>query len=407
MKSFFKIAAGLVLLSFTQQASAAVIRLTGSTAFRGATHDAIIAMMGGAASTKMAHSGTAATKSGIDGASFATFQGTISSISGTSTVYCSWSGSATGIAAVAGNTNVAFIPASALPTGTGYANAALSQAATETTFPAKFAFSDVYKESTASSTAALTDNRLAVIPFTWIRNRLSSSSLTNMTAQAARALYGNSSQPVSLFTGNAADTDQVLPVGRDNGSGTRITMLAETKYGINLPVQQWKITTTGSIGSGTVTQAQVWTIGDGVGSTSIGNGGYSSGGNIRDLMSMSSLSVTTKDATGATLDTGIPVHLVSCIGVGDAATAVGNGAVRMAYEGVTYDGSNAGLIYNGAYTMWGYLHFYHASGLDADETQFKSNLTTQLDNTVILGTSGLRISQMAVSRQTDGAVVGP
>ena len=47
MKSFFKIAVGVCALSLVQQASAANIRITGSTAFRGAVHDTIVAMMGG------------------------------------------------------------------------------------------------------------------------------------------------------------------------------------------------------------------------------------------------------------------------------------------------------------------------------------------------------------------------
>lgn len=81
--------------------------------------------------------------------------------------------------------------------------------------------------------------------------------------------------------------------------------------------------------------------------------------------------------------------------------------MRLSYEGVTHDGSNTSLIYEGLYSGWGYLHLYHPSGLSTDETQFKTNLSTQLDNAAILGSSGLRVSQMHVSRSNDGATVGP
>jgi hypothetical protein len=195
----------------------------------------------------------------------------------------------------------------------------------------------------------------------------------------------------------------VLAVGRDNGSGTRITQLAETKYGVFTPVQQWKISSTGT----TITTAQVWPINDGVGSFAAGNGGYSSGSTIRNFMPYTSTSVTLKDDLGNDVATGLPVTLITWLGISDANTAVTNLAVRLSYEGVTYDGSNASLIYEGLYTAWGYLHLYHPSGLSTDETQFRTNLATQLDNATTLGAAGLRISQMQVSRSNDGATVGP
>ena len=227
-----------------------------------------------------------------------------------------------------------------------------------------------------------------------------------MTQQLARALWTNGSQPKKLFTGNptAPDAeDLVLAIGRDNGSGTRITQLAETKYGVFTPVQQWKLTNAGSI----ITTAQIWPIGDGVGSTTVGNGGYSSGSTVRNFMGWTSSSVELLDDTGASVATGLPVSFIAWIGIADSITAVTNGAVRLSYEGVTYDGSNTSLIYEGLYSGWGYLHLYHPSGLSTDETQFKTNLSTQLDNAAILGSSGIRVSQMHVSRSNDGATVGP
>ena len=64
-------------------------------------------------------------------------------------------------------------------------------------------------------------------------------------------------------------------------------------------------------------------------------------------------------------------------------------------------------IYNGLYTAWGYLHMYSLPSTTADEDTFISNVDTQLDDEAVLGSSGLRDSQMVVGRQFDGAVVGP
>ncbi|WP_461784429.1 hypothetical protein [Prosthecobacter sp.] len=416
MKSILKLTLGALALSLAQQAAADVtVRLTGSTAFRSGTHKAIVAMMGGETNCKFAHgmiTGTsAATSAGYEGADYTTIQGTASGISGITTVQCSWTGSATGVKDVAQGNNLSFIPTTALPGTNGYANAAVTQSPTQTA-TAKYAFSDVFQSSTATTTPALTDTIMAVIPFSWVANRLSTG-FTNMTQQGARALFTNGFQPKSLFTGDAADADYILPVGRDIGSGTRITCLAEIKYGVNTPVQQWKITSSGTVGAGNIVSARLWPVGDGIGSATPGNGGYTSGSTIRNFFGMTStasgayLGVDLIDQDGNTVANGLNVTLVSWLGVSDVATAVTNGAVRLAYEGVTYDGSNKGLIYNGRYTAWGYLHCYTPGGLNTDEVQFRTNLSTQLDNESVIGASGLRSSQMLVTRTADGAVVGP
>lgn len=411
MKSFLKITAVLAALSFAQQASAATIRITGSTAFRGGVHKAIVALMGGEANCKFSHgmingAVTPATQAGYEGADYTTIQGTLSGISGTSTVFCNWTGSATGIADVAGSIAINFIPTTALPATNGYANATVTQPATEPAV-ATIAFSDIFQSSTPTASPSLTDHVVAIIPFTWVANR-GTTGFDNVTAQQARALFTTGFQPKSIFTGNAAHTDYVLPIGRDNGSGTRGTMLAEIKYGVFTSVQQWKIVTSGSAGSGTVTSAQLWPVGDGVGSTSAGNGGYSSGSFIRSILGFTSTSgVTLLDDTGGVAATDLAVSLVSCLGVSDAATAVTNGGTRLKYDGVLYDGSNPSLIYEGLYTMWGYLHLYTNGAPTGDLLTFKNGLETQLDNTSVLGSNGLRDSQMHVFRQFDGAVVGP
>lgn len=409
MKSVIYLFTAILAFSVVQQASADLtIRLTGSTAFRPGAHKAIIAMMGGDTGCRIAHGAivgsTTNTQASFESADYTIIRGTAAGISGITTVLCTWTGSATGVKDVAQNNQLGFLSASQLPASTGYTNAAVSQAPSTTAIP-DFAFSDVFQASTPTPAPALEDNLLAIIPFSWVANE-GTTGITNMTQQLARALYSNGTQPKKLFTGNdtAADADQlVLAIGRDNGSGTRITQLAETQYGVFNTVQQWKLTNSGT----TVTVAQVWPLNDGVGAFATGNGGYSSGSTIRNFMGWTSASVQLRNAAGGNVGSAQPVSLVAWLGITDSTTAVTNGAVRLSYEGVFYDGSNPKLIYQGLYTGWGYLHVYTKAGLSADQTTFRDNLATQFDDVTVLGAAGLQISQMQVSRVNDGATVGP
>ena len=398
----------------------ATIRLTGSTAFRAGVHKGIIALFGGATNVKIASGmtsangfNTAATQAGYEGADYSTIQGTtFSGITGTVTIQCSWSGSATGVADVNANTNIAFIPAAtaAAASGTGYTSAANTtgsvNSATENA-AATMAFSDVFIDSTPTPLADLTDHIIAVVPFCWVANK-GTTGITSITQQQARAIL-TKNQPKSLFTGVSTDTDLVLAVGRDNGSGTRITCLAETKYGVSTNVQQYKITTA----TGVNTVARLWPVGDGVGSGTGGNGGYASGSSITTIMAATSntSSLQLQNAAGANVGAGTRnVTLMSSLGITDANTAVGTpgtSAVRLAYEGVTYDGTNPDLIYRGTYTNWGYEHLFTKPTISADEQAFVDGITTQMDDPAVLGSSGLRSSQMFVSRTSDGALVGP
>jgi len=395
MKSLFKYSAIAAAMLLAQQAAAVDIVITGSTAFRSATHTAIANMMTG---ETVAHSHATA----LSSANQSTFKGTIAGISGTVYVFCSWSGSATGIIAVANSTAVSVITAGqvdALSSGTTNANITPSS-----TMVPRMAFSDVYKESTSAASAALTDSRPAVIPFRFVKNRGSSASLTNVTAQHYRSLWNNNTAPLGLFTGNIADTTTVISLGRDNGSGTRITVMAESKFGIGNLVQQWKATTTGTAGStGVVTKAQIWGVGDGVGSTVAGNGGYSSGSNIATVMGCTSSGVELYEADGTSLIDTKDVILLSYMGLSDTSTATGTGATALPYEGVNY---TADAVYNGSYTLWGYLHLYYPT-LTTDESTFRTGLNTQLASSSVLGANGLLFSAMQCARTSDGGIVTP
>jgi len=428
MKSFLKIAAGVVALSFAQQASAdTTFRVTGSTAFRGAVHDTIVALMGGdptnnTATCKMSTTAAAPTgtptaadyRAVINGAGKVTFVGTLSGISGTSTVQCSWSGSATGLIAINASTSLTYANASAANTATaGYDTAAFAAGSSDAG-AALFALSDVFQTSvTSTPVSGLTNSNIAVVPFSFVANR-GTTGLSNVTAQQYRALYATGSQPLSLFTGVSTDTKKVYATGRDGGSGTRITVMAESKYGIaNNVIQYYGVTSgTATSGTGTVTSLQYWPTSSiaTFDANNAGNGGYGSGGTIATLMGFLSGSVNILNAAGGTDLSAQNCVILSYLGAGDANTAVNtNGAVRLGYEGSTYtsDSTGADKVFYGAYTLWCYEHLNHKGALTSGTDDFKFNNLLKNNVTPNLGVNGLDITAMQVSRTGDGGVVGP
>lgn len=437
MKSIFKVVLGVAALSLTQQASAANFRITGATSFRGAVHDTIVALMGGnptanVATCKIATSVAAPTtlnaataRTAVNGANVVTFVGDLSSIgiTGISTVQCSWSGSASGLVAINTGASLNYVSTAAASAATaGYDTTAFGASGTGDSGAALFAFSDVFQNAvTSTPVSGLTNTNVAIVPFIWVANR--TSTLTGITSQQSRALFATGMQRRSLFTGNASDTSYVFATGRDGGSGTRITALAETKYGIANNVQQFFATTSGAIGAGSVTVLKLWpTTGSGADALSPGNGGYTSGSNIRDLMgySTNTNTLTIQDQDGNVMldpfDFVTPLEningeVVSYLGAGDAATATGttNNGKRLAYDGVQYTGDAASMerVYNGAYTFWCYQHLNHKGALTAGSDDLKLNNGLRNNITPLLGANGLDLSLMQVQRASDGAVVGP
>ena len=92
------------------------------------------------------------------------------------------------------------------------------------------------------------------------------------------------------------------------------------------------------------------------------------------------------------------------LGLNDAATSITNGATGLTYEGVDYSPT---AVYEGSYTLWGYLHLYFPSPVGS-ETAFRTSLTgaSGLGNATVLGTNGLRFADMIASRGSDGGLVG-
>ena len=194
-------------------------------------------------------------------------------------------------------------------------------------------------------------------------------------------LLANGIWPLSFWTGVAGDVSTVVSVcGRDSGSGTRITTLAETGYGIFTPVQQRQLV------------AGAWT-------DFAFDGGYSSGGSVR------------ADLNAAT--TGQPG--VGYMGLGDASNLVpASGGRCIAWNGVNIwaggaaNNFNLNLVKNGSYSFWGYEHMFRKSTLAGEiVTLFQPGFVTALNTELSTSTTAIKVADMNVFRNADGGPLLP
>ena len=349
-----------------------VIKITGSSAYRGPTHAAIKNIL--AAGYTYAYQGTDITKAGA-----AIFTG---SVGGNPVVIKTvWTGSVAGVQTVSKGVSINFLPTATTQSTGGTQNA---PAVSEAGIP-DIAMSDTYQSSTPFKTPLLTDKVVGVVPFKWVANNGAPSGL-NMTPQLAQLLWGNGSAPMSLWTGTNADVNTgIFAIGRDPDSGTRLTAFAESGVGVNSVVTQYQPTIVGGVVTGQDYVAQQ--IVNGI-TFPTGQGGYSSGGTLATAMS----------ATGSLAAIG--GYYMTYLSTGDAATAITGGAQEMTYNGVAYSTT---AVAEGKYTFWGYEHLMYKSTL----TGVPKTVATTLANQILNTDATIKISSMNVVRTTDGGLVTP
>lgn len=403
-----------------------VYNVTGATAFRSAMNLGLKSLLGGA-SAKVAFVGT----SSYNAADFTLFVGTLNS--SPTIVRCSQSGSAEGVRDVATATAINYIDiteavlnaASTSPSGargngwladpssaTIPANAAAnatssgvqSQPIRASVVP-KFTFSDAAQSITPNPTPTLPASNVGVISFAFLTNQ-GTTGITNMTDQLFNSLYSLGSIQKSGFTGNSADNQKVLAMGRNALSGTRIIALSETKYGPFTPVVQYGTNSDSATAatSGSAPSASVTIL------KNVGDGGFTSGSGLRAYMNATSSSVTVDDVAAQN------VALVAYMSIADAdsvAPIISSGSsktgIGLTYNGVAYTYDN---VRNGAYSFWSYERLMGASDEGSDGAAFRTSLATAIDGQLSTSSTnnvGIKLSQMNVTRPGgDGeAVVVP
>lgn len=381
------ILAGLALTALNSGAATRVFNLTGATAFRAATNTAIISMLGGQGTTQYAYVGASVT-----GTNQAIFVGTLPQFPGdTIIVRTSTSGSTAGIASLVNNSNVNYLPTTTTVSTGGTVVTAGTEAA-----KARFAFSDVSQDISNTPVPALTGGGVGIVPFIFVAQEGAPAAVNNMTDQIHEALWSTGSLRASFFTNNPSDdTKFALATGRNNGSGTRATILAETQYGPFTNVVQFGLDY-GTTQSPTTPPFNV---------TSLGNNGYSSNSDVKKV-----LVEEPADISG-----GSNFFFVSYLTVSDAIAATGyneltgtstggEGATVMTYNGVRYSAAN---VYNGSYTLWGYQQLYQGISPTAEENTFDAALRAAIAP-ILTPDIGLPETSMRVKRQGgDGGLIVP
>ena len=344
---------GLMGLALSVSASAqTVLRLTGSSAFRSATHNAIRNIM--APGHTFAYTG-----SSLGSAGQAIFTG---SVGGSPVVVkTSWSGSVGGVQTVAGSLNVNFLPNTVTQTTGGSSGTA---SGTEAAVP-DVAMTDNYQSSTPFNPPAyanLIDTVVGVVPFKWVVSHGAPASVTNITTQQAQALYGAGELPLAFFSGSTADQgSRLFALGRDPDSGTRVIAFAESGIGVFNGVLQYQPV----VASNNIASHIPWpqTTVNGIVFTQ-GNGGYSSGGTIVGIMRNTTV--------------GLGGSYITYLGLSDAnsavsATGTGAGPAReLTWNGVPYSLSN---VKEGLYTFWGYEHLMYRGTLAGTQKTLAAFLT--------------------------------
>jgi hypothetical protein len=408
MKFKISLLAGLAALGFASSASAqtTVINITGATAFRAAAHEAIISVLGGAGTTQYGYAGAS-----LAAANHAIFKGTIGG--NAFVIRTSMSGSTAGIAAVIAGTNLTYLQDELTSPDISTAGVqiattiALATTAGKTeNAPGRFSFSDVDQAISNTPTPALPGAPVGVVPFVFVANVGAPAAMTNMTDQLHEAQWSTGQLPLKMYTGNPADTKLVLNTGRNDGSGTRATILAETKYGPFRAVVQWGGPNTaanvaGSEGTGSVSWLQL-----------LGTSGYNSNSFVRQNLARSSANVTVgTNGSGVGGTAGQNIVLVSYLTLSDAAAittvtgGAGVGAKALTYNGVAYSEDK---VKNGEYTLWGYQQFYGPIGITVDEQSFFTTFTAAIPNTLNPLLTGIKIPEMNVTRNGgDGGPITP
>jgi hypothetical protein len=414
------LAASLFLGAASLVNAQTTIRFTGSTAYRGQTHTAIL--------NAMNLSGTAASYgyvgTSFSGASQAIFVGSLTTTAGTSavTIETSWSGSEAGLQAVAQDSTgqaVNFLSdsTSGLTTGglsglTAGTNSQIPDVAMSDTAQATSQFNSTASLNTTDGTShtygalvgastSAGNGIVGVVGFKWVASNLGtystqSAPITNMTSQLARALYSVSKigsgkgLPVSTFTGSTLDSSlYAYPVGRDPDSGTRLTAFAETGLGALKIVTQYQPQNSAAAvitAVGTVAQIALVPVST-VNRIAVikANGGYSSGGQLAGALGSITSSMTTPQGTGGIL--------IGYLSSGDAATSIAANGKELTYNGATYSTT---AIQQGAYTFWAYERMYSRSA-----NAFADAIAAQLYTT----DAAILYPSMQVSRGSDGGTV--
>ncbi|MBV6497992.1 MAG: hypothetical protein CJBNEKGG_00206 [Prosthecobacter sp.] len=446
-----------VLANAEPSTEATILRITGSTAFRSATHSAIVSMFDSA--PKAGYAG-----SSLSGSGRSFFYGTVGGQQVIITT--SWSGSTGGIQVVAGAIPVGFLAdtladststpvlATAGANATGGTQISSSSSFGSNLQVADVAMGDSYQAATPFKAPVLSSTRVGVIGFKWLVNRGLSSGMVSKgdvstTLGSAQVTMADTTGIVvgMHVKGTGLPTNTHLKVVSVD-SGTQVTLSANatatggpvtatfatpapiTNINTQLAQALWSNGTaslaqfTGNAAdSGTLVYAtgrdpdsgtRLITFaesGIGVDSTVTQYKPTVSGGVITALAPYPQQvvnGITFTEGNGGESSGGTLVgyfgnvsnlgYLISYVSTGDAPTAINAGAQELTYNGVPF---SLDAIKNGSYTFWCYQHVMYQQTL----ATAKKNLANTMADKITTTYAPIKLSEMNCSRTADGGVV--
>jgi hypothetical protein len=435
LKSF---AAGIIALALAGVSSAqTVIHISGSTAFRAATNQAIVDILN--PNYLIAGSG-----SKLQNSTQLVVSGTTKVGNYPVVIKTNLTGSLAGVQSLAqqspqivfspANGNGGWLLTSLATTTAGSYSIAVTAANTDAAAPADLCLTDSYQASTyfyGSGFTALVDQLVGVVPFFWVMGdsndptvHASLTAVNNITSNQIKLLL-SSGLPLSLLTGANTDAGVTMyPIGRDEDSGTRLDAFAESGFGVFSSPVQYKPGIGGSItnnvpssetypstpNSNTITGIMPYPANsvDGL-SFPVGHSGESSGGNLAKVI-YTPVDLNARDQFGGKF------AIITYLGAADAQSAVvsGSNAIILNYNGVSGQlsptsgsdpiPSTATNIINGSYTFWSYEHLDYLPTLSGPAKTVANQLVNQITN-VEAHYSGVSLSSMNVSRSVEGGVI--
>lgn len=377
-----------------------VIHITGSTAYRAAVYQAITDIL--QPGFMFGYSGSTASK-----ASQAIYTGTTKTGSLPVIIKASFSGSVGGISTLAANLTIG--PGGSFTGGGGWLVDSTPQSTAGTpNAPANYdpavtadvAMADCFQASAPAiyRTPVLKDNFVGVVPFVYVATKGgtaikgSVTTSTSISAEQVADIFVEANLKLSELSGNSGDTEAVLGVGRDEDSGTRIQALACAGIGVETALKQYLPVNNST--NTEITGANLWPA---VTLNAInypqGDSGYSSGGSLATEINLPHASTYS-------------TWFVSYLGINDAAT-VTNG-IQLEFAGVPYSAANVegkgATGFTAQYKYWGYEHLFYRTTFGGNGLTVAKQLASDL-TTTSASVSGILLSSMHVSRDTDGGAI--
>jgi len=401
MKILKVVMAGFIAIAAISSASAqTVIHITGSTAYRAAVYQAISDTL--ASGFVFGYSGTTASK-----ASQAIYTGTTKTGSISVIIKTSFSGSVGGISTLAANLTIG--PGGSYTGGGGWLVDSTPQSVAGTpNAPANYdpaitadvAMADCFQASAPAiyRTPKLTDNIIGVVPFVFMATKGgtpikgSVTTSTSLASEQVKDIFVEANLKLHELSGNSGDTEAVLGVGRDEDSGTRIQALACSAIPVETHLKQQQPVNDPT--NTMITGANLWPV---VTLNGImyptGDSGFSSGGSLATEINLPHAS-------------SYSTWFVSYLGLNDAATVTHG--IQLEFNNVAYSAANvegpgaSGFV--AQYKFWGYEHLFYRTTFGGNGLTVANQLAADLTNTSA-SVSGILLSSMHVSRDTDGGAV--